>query len=153
MYVKYNISAVKAGNGENFDLEINIEGVPSYIELKTSPNVFNSSSMMKFKEEIRMSEYSVYLVYLLKDNQQSRNVLLRQVNRMMGGELVENLKIVLFEDFLCDLFGRDEAKQFKKAMVTYKDEMHRAIGYQITEMFNTHNFEVLKDELNVEFRL
>ena len=32
-------------------------------------------------------------------------------------------------------------------MMTYKDEMHQAVGYQITEIFNPHNLAVLKAEL------
>lgn len=150
--VKHEIRAVKAGNKGRFDLEIDINGIRSCIELKTSPAAFNSSSMGRFRECVESSELPVYLVYLLKDNQQSRSALARHAIRMQDSKEPDKLKVFLFEDFVLELFGREELIQFKKAMITYKDEMHRAIGYQITEIFNMHNLTVLKEELDNEFR-
>jgi hypothetical protein len=89
---------------------------------------------------------------LIKDTPQSRNALSRHAMMMQNNADFSELKILLFEDFMLEVFGRDELGQFKKAMITYKDEMHQAVGYQITEIFNTHNLSVLKEELDHEFR-
>jgi hypothetical protein len=56
----------------------------------------------------------------------------------------------LLEDFISEQFGMEELKSFKDAMLTYKEEMHQAVGYQITEIFNTHNLGLLKLELDNE---
>ncbi len=60
------------------------------------------------------------------------------------------LHIYLFEDFLSEQFGHEELNLFKMAMMTYKDEMHQAVGYQITEIFNSNNLERLKGLLEDE---
>ena len=148
--VKHGIEAKKAGNTGLFDLIMSVNGQECYVELKTSPTAFNSSSYRRFIEQIQACNKPVYLVYLLKDSQQSRNAIARQERRLqVDGELSE-LKTLLLEDFISEQFGIDELNLFKKAMLTYKEEMHQAVGYQITEIFNAHNLEQLKIELENE---
>lgn len=145
--VKYKISAEKAVNVGSFDLRMSVNGQSCCIDLKTSPTVFNSNSYSKFINCVQKCQQPVYLVYLLKDSHHSRNEIARHDLRMHKKCDTSNLKTMLFEDFLLEQFGVNELNLFKKAMMTYKDEMHQAVGYQITEIFNSHNLAVLKTEL------
>lgn len=145
--VKYEIDVEKAVNIGSFDLKMSINGQLCCIELKTSPTVFNSSSYSRFINRVQNSQQPVYLVYLLKDSHQSRNAINRHELRINKNCNVSNLKTMLFEDFLLEQFGVNELNLFKKAMMTYKDEMHQAVGYQITEIFNSRNLAILKEEL------
>lgn len=145
--VKYKIKAEKAVNLYPFDLKMTINGQSCCIELKTSPRVFNADSYRRFIDCVQNSQQPVYLVYLLKDNYQSRNAIARQNLCIHNKCDLSNLKIMLFEDFLLEQFGIKELNLFKKAMMTYKDEMHQAVGYQITEIFNSHNLAALREEI------
>lgn len=145
--VKYNINAEKADNLDSFDIKMYINGQLCFIEFKTSPTVFNAASYTRFIERVKNCQQPVYLIYLLKDSHQSRNTIAKYYVRMHKISDVPNLKTMLFEDFLLEQFGVNELTQFKKAMMTYKDEMHQAVGYQITEIFNSHNLAVLKRDL------
>lgn len=145
--VKYKIEVEKTVDAGLFDLRMKIEGQFCCIELKTSPTVFNSASYSRFIQDVQNSQQPVYLVYLLKDSHESRMAIARQRLFIHNKYEVSNLKIMLFEDFLLEQFGMNELNLFKEAMMTYKDEMHEVVGYQITEIFNSHNLSVLKAQL------
>lgn len=144
---KYKIDIELVANRGSFDLEISIDGQKCCIEFKTSPIVFNSPSYSRFADSVQNCKQPVYLVYLLKDSYRSRSAIAKQDLRMREKYDMSNLKTMLFEDFLLELFGVDELNLFKKVMITYKEEMHQAVGYQITEIFNPHNLATLKSEL------
>ena len=128
-------------------MKMKIDGQLCCIELKTSPRVFNSDSYRRFIDYVQNSQQPVYLVFLLKVSPQSRIAIARQSLQIHKRCDLPNLKTMLFEDFLLEQFGITELNLLKKAMMTYKDEMHQAVGYQITEIFNPHNLAVLKAEL------
>lgn len=148
--VKHGIEALKAGNTELFDFIMHIGGQECCVELKSSPAAFDSSSYRRFIEQVHACNKPVCLVYLLKDSQLSRNAIARQERRLQTERELPELKIILFEDFIAEQFGMEELVSFKKAMLTYKEEMHQAVGYQITEIFNSHNLGQLKLELENE---
>lgn len=149
---KHGVEAGMGTGTEKYDLKIVIDGQPSYVELKTSAAAFHGESFRKFAGQVRTCPRPVYLVYLLKDNQYSRSAVAKQEMQAEGSGGAPNLHIMLFEDLLLELFGTEELEQFKKAMLTYKDEMHRAVGYQITEIFNPHNLTILKEALEEELK-
>jgi hypothetical protein len=148
--VKHGIEATKAGNAGAFDFVMSIGGRACCVELKTSPSSFNTASYRRFIDQVQSCNMPVYLVYLLKDSQQSRNAIARQALHFPFEGEAADLRKILFEDFIAEQFGTDELGLFKKAMVTYKEEMHQAVGYQITEIFNAHNLGQLKAELKNE---
>lgn len=143
---KYKIGVEKAGHTHFYDLKLSIAGMSYCIVLKSSPTAFNWDSYYRFTEHVQNYQHPVYLLYLLKDSPQSRNAVARHELRMQKNN-PSNLRIMLFEDFLSEQFGVDELIRFKKAMMTYKDEMHQAVGYQITEIITPHNLAVLRREL------
>lgn len=145
--VKYKIDVELVANRGSFDLKISIDGQTCCIEFKTSPTVFNPLSYSRFADSVQNCQQPVYLVYLLKDSYRSRSAIAKQDLHMREKYDISNLKTMLFEDFLLELFGVDELNLFKKVMITYKEEMHQAVGYQITEIFNPHNLATLKSEL------
>ena len=118
--VKHGIEAKKAGNTGLFDLIMSVNGQECYVELKTSPTAFNSSSYSssyrRFIEQVQACNKPVYLVYLLKDSQQSRNAIARQERRLQVDRELSELKTLLLEDFISEQFGIDELNLFKKAM-------------------------------------
>ncbi|MDE5759350.1 MAG: hypothetical protein K2H85_12160, partial [Allobaculum sp.] len=148
---KHGVDVERADSTGRYDLKISVKGQLCCIELKTSPMVFNADSLHRFIDRVKNCQQSVYLIYLLKDNQQSRNAIAQRNIRIQRYGDISNLKTMLLEDFILELFGVNELNLFKKAMLTYKEEMHQAVGYQITEIFNFHNLALLKKELEEEF--
>lgn len=152
--VRDNIPVQMSADSKDFDIIIDIDGVPSSVEFKSSPTAFNSSSYQSFILRVKEATRPVFLVYLLKDSPESRNTVYNRNCRMINkaASIGVELNITLLEDFMLKLFGSEEVKLFKKAMLTYKEEMHQAVGYQITEIFNYHNLAILKEELQNEFK-
>ena len=148
---KYNVEAEMTGDIRYFDISVVIHHVRTYIEFK-SVSIFNSELLRKMIEKAKRCASPVYLVFLLKDGQQARRYLAKQEYRINETGTIPNLRIMLFEDLVLELFGREELDAFQKSMITYKDEMHQAVGYQITEIFNEHNLGTLKNELAVELQ-
>lgn len=149
---KYGVEAGMGTGAEQYDLQIIINGQPSCVELKTSALAFRGDAFRKFADQVGKCSQPVYLVYLLKDSLQSRNTVTRQEAEVKGSYGIHNLNVMLFDDLLLKLFGAKELRRFKNAMLTYKDEMHQAVGYRITEIFNDHNLANLKSELDEELR-
>ncbi len=148
---KHGIKAEETGAQGPFDLLVNLDGEDCYIEFRSSPRTFNSASFYSFVERVKDCKRSVYLVYLVKDSVKSRRYVARQEAGIKEKNPGISLRIVLFEDFTMDHFGFEELILFKKAMANYKEEMHQAVGYQVTEIFNSHNLELLKRMLIDEF--
>lgn len=147
--IKYNIFVEKTDRTGLFDLMMSMHGRMCYVELKTFPKIFNEYTYRGFLNRVKKCGKEVYLVYLLKDSQKSRNEIERERLRMQKfQENDSNLNILLFEDFLLGQFGVEELNLFKKAMSTYRHEMHEMVGYQITEIFNDRNLYQLKSELD-----
>lgn len=146
--INANISAA-----QRFDLEIEIGGESCFVDLKSSPLTMNASSLKRQVEQIKECSQKVYMVFLVKENQKSKSAIATQeriIKNLCG--IVDNLSIMLLEDFILKLFGSEELKDFKKAMVNFSDEMHQAVGYQITEIFNAHNLGILRNELEIELK-
>jgi hypothetical protein len=132
-----------------FDLEMDIEGERQYIEFKSQTNAMNSVSAQMFRRDVENSEKKVNLVFLLKESYDNR----RRVDQFAGqynGDKSGKLTCWLFEDYLRTIFGEEEKKKFQMAMVNYKEEMHKAIGYQITELCSPYHLEKLKQQLDSE---
>ena len=132
------------------DLQITVNYKPILIELVTSPRTDRLKSKVI---EARNLTLPIYFVYLLKDTQKSRDILAKKENALNEICKPIDIRFVLFDDLLAELFGYKELNRFRMAMSTYKEEMHQVIGYQITEMFNEHNLSLLKKELEEELRL
>ncbi len=75
-------------------------------------------------------DYPISFVILAKNNAHAINT--RQFNSQV-------VNIVYFEDFILNIFGKEELDAFRKSMLTFKDEQRKIIGYQLTEMFNETN--------------
>ena len=155
--IKHDINVELSGATGRFDLVIIKDSRKYCVELKTSPRALTESSVnhgpaSRLIEQVKATEDPVLLIFLVKDNDNSRNEMLRLESQRAKNKYPENLTFLLFDDFLNEFFGEDELKCFKKAMISYKDEMHQAIGYQITEIFNEHNLAILKNELEIELK-
>lgn len=129
-----------------FDMEIEIKGVRKYVDFKSRPNVFNSSKIYELAHVIKSAEQPILTVFLIKDSIESRESVARITNKMV--ELgCTGFESMLFEDFLEDLCGTDEKVAFREVMADFKSEMHKAIGYQITELCSPYNLGRLKEQL------
>lgn len=130
-----------------YDMVIQINGEETYIDFKSQPGMFDSVQMRNFSYRIKEQDEPVMMVFLVKDTIESHQALdkfTRFVNK--SGELT-NFKTMLFEEFLEALFGKEEKDKFTLAMKDFKDEMHKAIGYQVTELCSPYNLEKLRGEL------
>ena len=150
--IKHGIDVELAGNTGYFDLIMTREKTKYCIELKSSPRALNANGIERFMMHAESIGNPVCLVLLIKDSEKSRKEVQRIELHGTRKKYHDNLRIMLFDDFMTEFFGEDELKIFKKAMVPYKNEMHNAIGYQITEIFNEHNLALLKAELEKELR-
>lgn len=148
---KYEIDVKRTSADEPFDLKMSVKGEMSYVELKTSPSAMNADSYHKFIYNVQRCSCPVYLIYLIKDNYQSRNIIARYERTAYEKYNTDRFNVKIFEEFLLEQFGNIEFELFKKAMISYKDEMHQAVGYQVTEILNSHNLKILKNELEQEF--
>jgi len=132
-----------------FDMEIEIKGVRKYVDFKSRPNVFNSSKIYELAHRIKALEQPILTVFLIKDSIESRESVTRFTDKMV--ELgCAGFESMLFEDFLEDLCGTDEKVAFREVMADFKSEMHKAIGYQITELCSPYNLGRLKEQLEKE---
>ena len=114
-----------------YDMEIEIKGEKKYIDFKSQPNAMNSSSVNGMVYRKKENNVPTMIVFLLKDGMESRAAVNRFETRL---KKIEDVKVecVLLEDFLELLFGHEEKIAFQEGMVDFKEEMHKAIGYQVT---------------------
>jgi hypothetical protein len=126
----------------NYDMEIEINGIKKHIEFKGQPNAMNSPGASKMVQD-------AMIVFLLKDGVKSREAVSGFQARIRKMEGI-HVECMLFEDFLELLFGENEKNAFRENMVDFKDEMHKAIGYQVTELCSPYNLEKLKNQLDDE---
>ncbi len=151
---KYNIKAYP-GPMALFDMVMEIDGQECFVELKTSLRTVNSNAWECMISSIHNSKVPVYIVYLYKDNPNGRRAIASQ-KYMIEKRITQNdetpvrVELTLFEEFLAKLFGEKELSLFREAMSTYKEELHKTIGFQITEIFNEFKLSQLKTELDRE---
>lgn len=129
------------------DLIVNISGKDKYIEFKSSPCAFNADLLHRYVNRLKNEQLPTCMVFLLKDGIKTRESIQRfykSINRIDSSVKVE---AIIFEDFLEILFGSQEKNDFNESMRTFKEEMHQAIGYQITEICSSQNREKLKQQL------
>lgn len=137
------------GSKSSFDMEIEIKGERRYVEFKSQPNTMNSETISRMLYRIKENNTPVIMVFLLKDGIESREVVARFESRIR--EIDDSLiECMLFEEFLEMLFGEDEKRAFQEEMADFKEEMHKAIGYQVTELCSPYNLDKLKKELEKE---
>ena len=123
-----------------FDLVVKINNKLVAIDLKTSPSVLsNGHALAIFRDEVSKCMYPTYLVFLIAEDSSFSGI--KELKDL------PNLRIMTFQTFIKEVFGNEELQLFNKAMLTYKDDMHIAMGYQITEIFNDQNLSTLKQEL------
>ncbi len=137
----------------SFDVGMNINGEFVYIVFKNSPWSYDSASRSRFIQKVQSCGHTVYQVFLLKDSYYSRRTVNSFCERIRQTADCENLKIMLFEDLICDVFGENELKEFREAMADFREEMHEAIGYNITELFNEQNLRKFRAETENELKL
>lgn len=124
-------------NCNHFGLSIKQGDKLIYVELRTT--FFDSTKLQRFRNIVLACGKTVYLVLLINEHISSDD--LKSFND------IPNLEVANFERFLKIMFGEKEMIDFKKAMKTYKKEMHDAIGYRVTEIFNDSNLALLKKDL------
>ena len=132
-----------------FDLEIDFHGTKKYVEFKNSTMVFNSAAMGRMSYEISNADKPFVLVFLLRDNIDAREAVQKFAGRFKKNSN-NSIECCLFEDFLEEAFGFEVKDLFQKAMIGFKEEMHQAIGYQITELCSPYNLQKLKGVLEEE---
>ena len=140
---KYDKQVIGNGSSNNcvFDVMVKYQGEKYYIDVKTSPEFLFRQPMAleRFKRDVEKCDGKVVLVFLTKETPE-----LKDVKCLKD---LPNLTAYPFEEFIKKFFGDEELKLFNKAMLTYKEEMHDAMGYQITEVFNDRNLQKLKEDL------
>lgn len=131
------------------DLVIKYKNENYIIEIKNTPNL---NVLVKSAGDFKEQENKVIFVSLSKRNVQS----LRLMNLISNHESIRDsvksgkFQFFVFEDFLFYLFGEKEVQRFYSGMKNYNEEMHKAIGYRITELASPDNLEKLKEELKQE---
>ena len=122
------------------------DGQEKIIEVKSMPDSFNYP-VLTFAEK---SNKPIILVFLIKDDFNGQNVLLKYHKEIREICPKVNLECMTFGMLIDYFFGEDEYLKFRNAMSTFKEEAHKIIGYQITEVFNEDNLLKLKNEVECE---
>lgn len=125
-----------------YDLLCCIEGQEVMIDIKPSPRVFDSARRKMLSKKYKIINKQIIVVYLVKNNMDLKLNIFKEN---------DNVLEMTFEDFIFKMFGQEELDLFRESMISYKDEMHSVIGYQITEIFNESNLENLIEELKKYF--
>lgn len=128
------------GNRENYDFEIEIAGVKRKVDIKTRPNM---SVINHYKSKIPTADFMI--VFLLRDGLETRKSL--EIFRKHCYSSKIACECVLLEDLIEDAFGEEEKNCFLHVMSTFKAEMRKVIGYQVTELCTSENFLKFKDEV------
>lgn len=123
------------------------DGLEKVIEVKSMPTDTIDYPVLKFADKFNKP---LILVFLIKDDFNGQNAILKS-----HGQIAENwpevdVQCMTFGMLVDYLFGEDEFSKFKNAMSTFKDEVHRIIGYQLTEVLNEDNLLKLKNETERE---
>ncbi len=147
----HNISCKLSDLNTNlFDMTVNINGEEKYVEFKSSFQAFNTDSFHRLANMVEKSDYPVCLVFLLKNSVASQQEMRQFFKRFSAFKKNITIECYIFESFLELVFGKKEMDDFHKAMVTFKQEMHQAIGYQLTELCSPQNMQKLKNTLENE---
>ncbi len=151
LFMKYGKDVKKIGVLGPFQLSVVLNGVETYISLKGS---LKDDRIDLLSRHIINCDKPVYIIWLVKDSLSSKYELERIQQKMQiigqNNEKKLNLCVFLFEDFLREQFGTNELMLFKRAMLTFNDEIHHVMGYQITEILNSHNLNKLKEDVENE---
>lgn len=108
-----------------------------------------SKKIIRLQEEIGIPGIKVYL---LKDNIDAREAI-RKYSEAINNDGNTLYRCCLFEDFLEEVFGVEMKKAFHDAMIGFKDDLHNAIGYQITELCSSQSLKLFKESLKEELLL
>ena len=130
---------------EDFDVELMMNEKRVYYEFKTQPFSMDTRTRERMIERIEAADAPVKIVFLLKDGVESQRAI--QIFEERTG-----IESMLFEAFLGEVFGKEEEFAFADAMGDFKEEMHNAIGYQVTELCSPYNLAKLKSELDAELK-
>ena len=155
---KHSVPADYGQNAGNIyaDLVMKDRGKETLIDIKSDTEIILSVTGIGGRIRrpnaalLRQKEYPVVYIILQKDSDNSRRKIARTEYELNQQAESAEFRILLFEDFILEYFGQEELDEFKQAMRTYKDEMHNAIGYQITEIMNSHNLRLMKNSLEQE---
>lgn len=134
-------SILERGHG----MEININGEKKHIIFTNTPY---SSLVAGLRNRIKEDDIPEVVVFLLKDSLESREAVAwfeTKIERI-------DVECILFEDFLELLFGQEEKNAFQEEMADFEQEVHKEIGYQITELCSPYNLEKLKEQLAEEIK-
>lgn len=145
---KYGIACTKLRQ-DIADLILTINENPQKIVIKSSTVSMNSDYMHRLSLVAENSQDPIIVVFLLKDSIESRKNIERFKSRL---KVPDKVQCILFEDLLEMVFGYDEKEAFQKSMINFKEELHKAVGYQVTELCSPYNLEKLRAQLLEEIK-
>ncbi len=146
------LHGINAFRDQDYDLKVEFNGKIRFVEFRTSPNTFSQGHLHEFVSRQVKDGMPLLIVFLLKDSAvTTKNLQLFQqrINRINERA---DIDAIIFEDFLEIYFGFDERLSFETAMLNFNEQMHDAVGYQITEICNSKNRQQLKLELSKELK-
>ena len=161
---KYKFAATKGEMGDGWHIEVDHAGVRKRVVLYASPMAIDSGKIGHYVHSVAESDSHVYFVFLVKDSAESQheiNVFEYRLNRAAfeiygygdtSVDLDEKMTCMVFENFLELFFGHKEKEDFQAAMRGFKEEYHKAIGYQVTELCSPHNLKKLKETLDEDLK-
>ena len=154
--LKHNIPACD-GKEMLHDITINKDNQRRHYVLLNKIESINSEQFYMLSESIRYSNEPCTLVFLLKDTVENKTALKRVEDRFymrfnFGEEFPQLFSCTLFEDFLLNTFGEEEAEDFNTILADIKTEFYNILGYQISEICNPYNLSKLRGELLDELK-
>ena len=150
LFRNYKIEISKNSRTNWWDIEINDSGVGKKLVIMSSPMAMDSGRARWYAQNIAESESPVYFIFLVKDSLESQKAINRFMIRFQ--DYSQKFTCLIFEDFLEQFFGQEEKEKFQVSMQGFKDDFHKVIGYQVTEMCSPYNLNKLKICLEEELK-
>lgn len=154
--LKHNISAFE-GKEMLHDIIINKDNKRKHYVILNKIESINSEQFYMLSEAIRHLNEPCILVFLLKDTFENKTALKHIEDRFylefnFGEDLHQLFFCTLFEDFIFNTFGEEEAEEFNKMLEEFKEDFHNILGYQITEICTPYNLNKLRGQLLNELK-
>ena len=153
---KHNIPALD-GREMLHDIIISKDNKRTHYVVLNKIESINSEQFYMLKESMRAMNEPCVLVFLLENTFDNKLEIQKLADRfymqICKTEAVEeNLSCLLFDDFLVEVFGEDEAKEFNKMLGEFMIEFHNLLGYQITEICTPYSLGKLKTDILQELK-
>ena len=134
---QYDIDYREEVSLENFRADglVKYNGIEKVIEFKSFPTLQNKKFIIHVQKKINKP---LIIVFLIKNNINGQNAI-KKFSEGIDKDI--EVECITFEELISYFMGENESLKFREAMSNFQEEIHKTIGYQITEILNEENLK------------